>query len=282
MPQEKLHIEIAEPCSQDWSGMTAGEKGRFCNACEKVVVDFTTMSDSEVLNFFKEKTNEKTCGRFYRNQIDQPIIVDTPQKVFWGVRVLRQVAASLLFLQSFLYNDSVFAKSKPAIEIVVDDELSTEGKTVIKGRLLDYHSSKPVSGVKVMIDSTDYYCVTNKDGRFYIATTNKIEGELILKTEYIDSTSYIAGSIILDEKGTYEELTNKEVLLYRYPEAELEEMTIIEYIYPLIDMGYTSGITITGDVTETMPHRKTDKPTRGVSSQKNTFWQRMTKIFRRK
>jgi hypothetical protein len=36
-----MGISIKEPCHEDWSKMTATEKGAFCQKCALEVIDFT-------------------------------------------------------------------------------------------------------------------------------------------------------------------------------------------------------------------------------------------------
>lgn len=48
--------------------MTPQEKGRHCDACDKVVVDFTKSSKHEIIDHL-EKAEGKTCGRFRSDQI---------------------------------------------------------------------------------------------------------------------------------------------------------------------------------------------------------------------
>lgn len=64
-----MNVRIPVPCHEDWSKMTPKEKGRFCASCSKKVVDFTKMSKQEIKNYFIQKTEEKTCGRFYMHQL---------------------------------------------------------------------------------------------------------------------------------------------------------------------------------------------------------------------
>jgi hypothetical protein len=66
-----FQISIPTPCHEDWQAMTPKEQGRHCNKCEKVVVDFTTMTDDEVQHYFINKAHEKTCGRFYNTQLQE-------------------------------------------------------------------------------------------------------------------------------------------------------------------------------------------------------------------
>ena len=70
---QQLQLSIPEPCHQNWQDMTPTQQGRFCNACAKEVIDFSTMSDSEVLNYFSSLKNEKVCGRAYPDQLDRAI-----------------------------------------------------------------------------------------------------------------------------------------------------------------------------------------------------------------
>ena len=47
-----MKIQIDKPCHESWDAMTPKEQGRYCNACEKIVVDLTKYSDQEIIDFF--------------------------------------------------------------------------------------------------------------------------------------------------------------------------------------------------------------------------------------
>ena len=70
-PQLQLHIP--KPCHEDWNQMTPVAKGKFCASCNKQVVDFSLMSDQQVLNYFSTATG-KTCGRFAEDQLQRDLI----------------------------------------------------------------------------------------------------------------------------------------------------------------------------------------------------------------
>ncbi len=74
-----IQLSIPTPCHQNWDNMTPTEQGRFCNACAKQVVDFTTMSDGKVLNYFKTKKDENVCGRTLPNQLNR--ILEAPKPI---------------------------------------------------------------------------------------------------------------------------------------------------------------------------------------------------------
>ncbi|MBL4705236.1 MAG: T9SS type A sorting domain-containing protein [Flavobacteriales bacterium] len=70
--QIKKNIMIPEPCHENWSDMTPKEKGRHCDMCDKVVVDFTNNTKEEIVDHL-ESAEGKTCGRFRSGQIHKPL-----------------------------------------------------------------------------------------------------------------------------------------------------------------------------------------------------------------
>lgn len=71
---KKLTLGISEPCRQNWNQMTPEEKGRFCASCKKQVVDFTTMSDRQLVSYF-QKAQSGQCGRFYTDQLNRELSI---------------------------------------------------------------------------------------------------------------------------------------------------------------------------------------------------------------
>lgn len=71
-------IQIKNPCDAKWQEMTPTETGKYCSACEKVVVDFSKMNDLQIKEYFTEYASQKTCGRFLTSQIDRPLDSATP------------------------------------------------------------------------------------------------------------------------------------------------------------------------------------------------------------
>jgi hypothetical protein len=69
---KKFQLQIPEPCHENWDKMTPVDKGRFCDSCQKAVVDFTGMSDAQLVAFFK-KPSTGVCGRFFNDQLARDI-----------------------------------------------------------------------------------------------------------------------------------------------------------------------------------------------------------------
>ena len=74
---KKFELTIPKPCHENWDAMTPEEKGRFCGACQKTVIDFSNMTDHQMAQFFKKPVGD-VCGRFHHDQLDRTI--EMPKK----------------------------------------------------------------------------------------------------------------------------------------------------------------------------------------------------------
>ncbi|MDP4264159.1 MAG: carboxypeptidase-like regulatory domain-containing protein [Bacteroidota bacterium] len=100
-----IQLTIADPCHENWDKMTKAEQGRFCASCQKQVMDFTGMSDSQVAAFFKKPSAGSVCGRFYEDQLDRDI--EIPGKRIPWVKYFFQFA-----LPAFLFSMKATAQGK--------------------------------------------------------------------------------------------------------------------------------------------------------------------------
>ncbi|MBS1684686.1 MAG: hypothetical protein JSS76_08030 [Bacteroidetes bacterium] len=76
MDRRSLRITIPAPCHEQWSDMTATDQGAFCHSCQKVVVDFTRMTDEELIHYLQQGT--PGCGKFRTEQLDTPPVILPP------------------------------------------------------------------------------------------------------------------------------------------------------------------------------------------------------------
>ena len=93
---KKIQLTIPKPCHEDWNAMTPVEKGKFCGSCQKQVVDFSTMSDRQVAEFFKKPSTGSVCGRFMTDQLDRTL--EIPKKRIPWLRYFFTIALPAFFL----------------------------------------------------------------------------------------------------------------------------------------------------------------------------------------
>lgn len=98
----KPHLSIPEPCHEDWNQMSPEAQGRHCSTCCKVVIDFTSMSTTDVIQFISNRTSEKICGRFRSDQVnEQPVFPMKNRSVAGRAKVF--LAALVLVFGSALF-----------------------------------------------------------------------------------------------------------------------------------------------------------------------------------
>jgi len=76
--------------------MTPTDVGRHCASCQTQVVDFTRMTDGEVVAFLSQYRPERRCGRFREDQVDRPLLAGAQPVTGWR----RWAVATVLLLGS--------------------------------------------------------------------------------------------------------------------------------------------------------------------------------------
>lgn len=123
---QKLQLAIPEPCHQDWADMTPNQQGRFCSSCAKTVVDFSAMSDAQLILYFENLKNENVCGRVYPDQLDRSIqALPKPKKklfLYW-----QYVIAFFMMLGK---GQSAKAQGEMKVRTVLQPDTSKKSKRV--------------------------------------------------------------------------------------------------------------------------------------------------------
>ncbi len=81
--KQAIQIRIAEPCHENWNNMSPTDQGRFCMSCQKQVVDFSTMTDKEILEHIAA-ASKGICGRAGNDQLNRLLVAPPePRKIWW-------------------------------------------------------------------------------------------------------------------------------------------------------------------------------------------------------
>ncbi|HYG52434.1 MAG TPA: T9SS type A sorting domain-containing protein [Flavobacteriales bacterium] len=73
-----LKVTIPNPCHENWDKMIPNNNGRHCESCNKTVVDFTRNSPEEISQYLSTAEG-KICGRFKKNHVYQPTVIDASE-----------------------------------------------------------------------------------------------------------------------------------------------------------------------------------------------------------
>ncbi len=161
-------IQIKTPCTENWDKMTPDEKGRFCELCQHSVVDFTTMENNEILDFFKHKSQNKICGRFQKTQLDLINLTGKEPrqrsnfigKLFFGLSFGIWLAAGPVEARSILGSDLYH------IQLINRD--FSEGRNDIKGLVLTDLGEPLFNATVYLYEENELITMskTDKNGKF--------------------------------------------------------------------------------------------------------------------
>lgn len=70
-------------CAESWDAMTPTDVGRHCASCQTQVVDFTRMTDGEVVAFLSQYSPERRCGLFREDQVGRPLLAAAQPMTGW-------------------------------------------------------------------------------------------------------------------------------------------------------------------------------------------------------
>jgi hypothetical protein len=170
--KELFNLSIPNPCNEKWENFRRTSKGGFCSSCSKVVIDFTSMTDSEIKAYFK-KPNDSTCGRFRSSQLKT--YSEAPKNSRFRFLPLHVLGLSLLI--SNIKAQTIPAHSSPQ-EVVQKDiwcspsEVPDSARArTIQGVVKSAEDSTPLPGVNVFLKGTTTGTVTDADGKFSLTIT---------------------------------------------------------------------------------------------------------------
>jgi len=178
MKNQTVKIAIANPCHEDWNNMLPEEKGKFCLACQKTVVDFSAMSDAQIIDFLG-KSSGKICGRINEERLNTPISNHVPLKSSF----FNKYIAGLLMALGF-YNTAVQGQNNPKApqETIIkpgaiDVRKTPKGPMKIEGQITDSKTKKALVYASVTIDGSRITINTDKNGKFSLEVPEEFRNE---------------------------------------------------------------------------------------------------------
>jgi len=239
--KQRIQLQIPEPCHENWDKMTSTQQGRFCMSCQKEVVDFSVMSDKDILNYISTASTNM-CGRVTHDQLNRDLLSPPePRKIWW--RYWMSAAASIMLLssrsnaqgkvsgQGIVIQPSSSKTVRPIIlgyaaTIKTNDEI----KIQIQGRVVD-EKNNPVSYASIRLagsssgvsaDSTGCFTMNAKSDISNIELTVSAVGYQQKKIQ-VDEPANIKSATV--ENGVFR-LGIRDILLTM---SSLGEVTVTGY-----------------------------------------------------
>lgn len=175
-------ITIPQPCHENWAQMTLAAQGRYCAACDKIVVDFTRMTDAEVVNWLQRPLAGRTCGRFATRQLNRPLLVLSAPAPRWQKWVA--ATAAIVGLQAGIAHTAQAQRIIPTEQRIITMGMVAVPRRVeplalnlppkvVRGVVVDSASRQPLPGVTVLVAGTSTGVSTDTEGQFQLEIPNE-------------------------------------------------------------------------------------------------------------
>ena len=132
-----MAISIKEPCNEDWSKMTATQRGAFCQRCAIDVLDFTDKTSFEIKALLVQELEKggRTCGRITNVQLAQlngnVLQFKNQQEAFravWMFSLVCVFGLSLFSCQNTMSKEMIEQMRYETTTIIQDDSLLTDAE----------------------------------------------------------------------------------------------------------------------------------------------------------
>ena len=170
-----LTIQIPQPCHERWEEMQPTEQGRFCASCQKTVVDYSALSDQELVMVLS-KASGSICGRLRDDQLNRALSVTSPNPMFSWHRWVGVLATALLSWKTALaqYNSlgrPVSSRPEIAVTPIPIRGIGAMTEWTVSGRVMQMDSTGqvvPAIGAYVSIGGASKGICTQTDsaGRY--------------------------------------------------------------------------------------------------------------------
>jgi hypothetical protein len=175
-------LNIDNPCKEEWNKMKHQVNGKFCSSCSKTVIDFTTLTDSEIVKLL-EKNTGRLCGNLNTDQLNRIISIQENKStpIFY-----KFLAGLLLFGSTKNVQSANINSNKTEIstsiykEELLDNEIEYRENPddsltkFIQGIVLDSATKEPLIGVIIKLKNTNKAVATDIEGKFKITILDSL------------------------------------------------------------------------------------------------------------
>jgi CarboxypepD_reg-like domain len=217
--EKSFTLSIPTPCHEQWSESTPTEKGAFCGACQKEVIDFTQCSEEQIKDYFIHATRN-TCGRFYVKRLITYEETSKPARSWW--------MAPLLALILLIVSRPALAQQK--VKIIYQEQVDkktippnksdlVKHEVIIRGMVRSSDDSLGMPRVNVIRKGSAEGTVTDANGKFELTI-------LVPKRSEILQFSFV-GFINSEQNFLINKPIVEKNVVLNFDDAILSETTVI-------------------------------------------------------
>ncbi len=195
------YLDFSFKCGQDWSAMETQGENKFCQSCQKTVIDFSKMNNTEALTYLN--ANKNTCGSMSSKQLAELNTRIGMQDIrFFSLKNLLLGAGISASASGFAQEKLpiLFENDKLKVELVRNDiNPDSTINNLIRGTIVD-ENGVGIPYAKVSIPAMSINKRTDLDGKFEIFYDTHLEGNIHINVLYEFADSTIVAKVLEDKE----------------------------------------------------------------------------------
>lgn len=198
---KKITLRGDNPCSEKWEDLKQNEKGGFCDVCSKTVIDFTVLSQEEILETIKSARGS-ICARITQDQLRAPLFENESQHA--SKIPYAKLAASVMVATALVGTQPLCAATQQVERQTIHtgwhgEKTLKEGQgapqnkarpndfVYFKGKVVSEESGKPIENAKIVFVTIEKLLETRTlaDGTFSLEIPSSlVDNENVVRAIY--------------------------------------------------------------------------------------------------
>jgi CarboxypepD_reg-like domain len=205
----KFQLNIPSPCHEKWEGFTPTQSGGFCGSCQKNVIDFSNMSESVLMAYFRDLPAQEKhiCGRFREDQLQKeydvqswfPTWTATDKAMYFDIPVTA-FASKPKKLSLPIYRKFKMVRNITMAVLTLVFSETAFGQ--VSGQVIDSEGS-PIQGVSIRIKGSTKGTASDNLGKYQLqaSQTDTLEFSFIGFENIKMAVKDEKGSILMKENA---------------------------------------------------------------------------------
>ena len=222
--QKFFQLDIQNPCHEAWEGFKPTPEGGFCASCQKNIIDFSAMTESQLVAYFRDlpSENQHLCGRFRDDQLQKnyrieewfPTFSVSDKIVHYEIPISQFIDSKTKISLPLIRRMKVVRNMTVAILSFAMIEQGCGQQKQLSGQVVDASDGSPLPGVSVVIKGTKKGVASDANGRYQLSVDE--QDTLIFSSVGFERKTLIAKGVspVLDMKVQAEMMGEVVVLGY--------------------------------------------------------------------
>jgi CarboxypepD_reg-like domain len=180
---QNFQLNIQNPCHEAWEDFRPTPEGGFCASCQKNVIDFSEMTESQLVAYFRDLStdNQHLCGRFRNDQLQKdyrieewfPTFSVTDKMVHYEIPISQFRDTKTTISLPLIRRMKIVRNMTVALLTFAIIEQGFGQQKQLSGQVVDASDGSPLPGVSIVIKGTTKGVASDVNGEYQITVNEQ-------------------------------------------------------------------------------------------------------------